>query len=459
MKHVWVNCADLRLHRLDDLRVRVAERRDGDARAEVDERVAVGVDDDAAAGGDGVDRRGVADARGDGSGLAGEQLLRARTGDAGDQATLLRQGRAAERRCGDGVGACSWWASVGAPEQLDTRPAVHSRYASCTGRYTSEARMDAARDPDPARAARAARPAARARRGRSEPTLGQRSDRAVRWVHSSDLADPTPFLSEGLVLLTTGTQFPDGDDAPDVVPRVRAAASRARGVVGLGFGTEVVRDGIPPALVDACRDERMPLFEVPYRTPFIAVARANAEAIAAEAYARRSWALAAQRAIALAALRPDGLGATLAELARQLDTWVGMFDAAGELAREHPVGALDADAAAALQRRGDGRAAPRGAGGLVAAHRRHAVHAADARPRRAPARRDRDRRRRPRPGGSRRRHRRHRDGGARPRAAAGPRPRARRAARRPGAVAAQRRSRARPADRRATCGGRFRPRR
>ena len=34
-------------------------------------------------------------------------------------------------------------------------------------------------------------------------------DRPVRWVHSSDLADPTPFLSEGLVLLTTGTQFED----------------------------------------------------------------------------------------------------------------------------------------------------------------------------------------------------------------------------------------------------------
>lgn len=165
-------------------------------------------------------------------------------------------------------------------------------------------------------------------------------DRAVRWVHSSDLADPTPFLSEGLVLLTTGTQFPDSDDAAAYREYVHRLA--ARGVVGLGFGTEVVRAGIPPALVDACRDERMPLFEVPYRTPFIAVARANAEAIAAQAYARRSWALAAQRAIALAALRPDGLGATVAELARQLDTWVGMYDAAGELVREHPADGLDA---------------------------------------------------------------------------------------------------------------------
>lgn len=174
-------------------------------------------------------------------------------------------------------------------------------------------------------------------------------ERAIRWVHSSDLADPTPFLSEGLVLLTTGTQFPvDRDDPEPYRAYVRRLVQR--GVIGLGFGTEVVREGIPGALAEACRDAGMPLFEVPYRTPFIAVARANAEAIAAQAYARSTWALAAQRAIALAALRPDGLGATVAELARQLDAWVGMFDAAGELVREHPAGGLDAPTAAALRR-------------------------------------------------------------------------------------------------------------
>jgi len=170
-------------------------------------------------------------------------------------------------------------------------------------------------------------------------------DLPVRWVHSSDLADPTPFLSDGQVLLTTGTQF-QGPDATPAAAYVRRLV--ARGVVGLGFGTEVVRDGIPPELAAACREAGLPLFEVPYRTPFIAVARANAEAIAAETYARRGWALAAQRAIALAALRPDGLGATLAELARQLGTWVGLYDAAGELSREHPGGGLDADTAAGL---------------------------------------------------------------------------------------------------------------
>ncbi|MBD7956157.1 PucR family transcriptional regulator [Microbacterium sp. Sa4CUA7] len=166
-------------------------------------------------------------------------------------------------------------------------------------------------------------------------------DRPIRWVHSSDLADPTPFLADDLVLLTTGTQFADAGDAVSQPYDDYVARLSARGVAGLGFGTEVARAGIPPALDRACHEAGMPLFEVPYDTPFIAVARANAETVAAQAYARRSWALAAQRAISLAALRPDGLDATIGELARQLDTWVGMYDGAGELVREHPAGALD----------------------------------------------------------------------------------------------------------------------
>ncbi|WP_036302092.1 PucR family transcriptional regulator ligand-binding domain-containing protein, partial [Microbacterium sp. C448] len=103
-------------------------------------------------------------------------------------------------------------------------------------------------------------------------------DRPIRWIHSSDLADPTPFLSEGLALLTTGTQFLDTDEADDAsIYDEYVARLSARGVVALGFGTEVVREGIPDGLDAACRAHRMPLVEVPYRTPFIAVARANAE--------------------------------------------------------------------------------------------------------------------------------------------------------------------------------------
>lgn len=162
-------------------------------------------------------------------------------------------------------------------------------------------------------------------------------DRPLRWVHSSDLGDPTPFLAEDLVLLTTGAQF-DDDDIAAYVGRLAE-----RGVLGLGFGTEVRRSGIPDELIAACAAHGMPLFEVPYRTPFIAVARAHSEAIAAQAYARRSWALDTQRALALAALRPRGLDAIVAELARRLDAWAGMFDAAGALRHSHPRDAVPSD--------------------------------------------------------------------------------------------------------------------
>lgn len=171
-------------------------------------------------------------------------------------------------------------------------------------------------------------------------------DRRIRGVHSSDLPDPTPFLSQDLALLTTGTQFA-GDDPASYDAYVQRL--RARGVAALGFGTEVVRDGIPAPLAVACRAHGIALFEVPYRTPFIAVARANSETIAAEQYARRSWALAAGRALSLAALRTDGLPATLDELSRQLDCWVGLFDATGALAHEYPTDRLPAGVAAELR--------------------------------------------------------------------------------------------------------------
>jgi purine catabolism regulator len=167
-------------------------------------------------------------------------------------------------------------------------------------------------------------------------------DAAVVWAHSSDLADPAPFLDAGHVLLTTGTQF-ERADAAEEADFADAYVRRLieTGIAALGFGTEVIRAGTPDTLVEACARQGLPLFEVPYRTPFIAIARLVADLLAEDAYARQAWALAAQRAISLAALRPDGLSATLGELSHRLDAWVGLVDAAGTLDREAPDGGLE----------------------------------------------------------------------------------------------------------------------
>ncbi|KQM80624.1 hypothetical protein ASE68_18905 [Agromyces sp. Leaf222] len=164
----------------------------------------------------------------------------------------------------------------------------------------------------------------------------------VVWAHSSDLADPAPFLDAGQVLLTTGTQFDLDEARADAAGFAHEYVRRLRdrGVAALGFGTEVIRDGTPAALVDACVELGLPLFEVPYRVPFIAIAKLVADLLAEDAYARQAWALSAQRAISRAALRPDGLTATLGELSKRLGTWVGLVDATGALDREAPEGAL-----------------------------------------------------------------------------------------------------------------------
>ncbi|GAB3614644.1 PucR family transcriptional regulator ligand-binding domain-containing protein [Humibacter ginsengisoli] len=167
-------------------------------------------------------------------------------------------------------------------------------------------------------------------------------DADVSWVHSSDLTDPTPFVIPGQVLLTTGTQFA-GDDYNGYVDRLVAA-----GVAALGFGTDVVR-ATPEGLPESCLRVGLPLFEVPYRTPFIAVARYAADLVAEQTYARNTWALSAQRAVSLAALRADGLSATLAELSRQLGRWVALVNSDGVIDRVFPARALAASARTSVE--------------------------------------------------------------------------------------------------------------
>lgn len=101
--------------------------------------------------------------------------------------------------------------------------------------------------------------------------------RTVQWVHSSDLADPAPFLTPRTVLLTTGEQFKGTlgiRSAEAYVSRLVAA-----GTTALGVGVGIRWDRIPPTLVEACERLGLPLIRVPYDTPFIAITRAAARLI------------------------------------------------------------------------------------------------------------------------------------------------------------------------------------
>ncbi|MGW9349686.1 PucR family transcriptional regulator ligand-binding domain-containing protein [Nocardiopsis flavescens] len=142
-------------------------------------------------------------------------------------------------------------------------------------------------------------------------------DPEVSWAVSSELADPTPYLRGGELLLTAGSSLPA--DAAGTGARVRALAGA--GVAALGFGLTPVHDAVPAALAEQCRLLGLPLFEVPRTTPFAAVVRAVAEALE-EGRSRDLRRLGeAHRDMARAVSGPDPAGRVLRELAAALDAW------------------------------------------------------------------------------------------------------------------------------------------
>jgi purine catabolism regulator len=90
--------------------------------------------------------------------------------------------------------------------------------------------------------------------------------RHVRWVHSTELLDPTPWLRGGELLLTTGLQLDSAQTQRELIERLSEHK-----IGGLGFGTGFTHKRLPAALLAEARRREFPLFEVPYELPFIAI--------------------------------------------------------------------------------------------------------------------------------------------------------------------------------------------
>lgn len=106
------------------------------------------------------------------------------------------------------------------------------------------------------------------------------ASREVRWVHTTELNDPAPFLEGGELLLTTGMRLADpGFDLEAFLSGLVRA-----GVAGLGFGVGLNNASVPERFVVAATAHGLPVLEVPKATPFIAIAKSVSKALAAEEY-------------------------------------------------------------------------------------------------------------------------------------------------------------------------------
>src|SRR6201995_5551611 len=117
-------------------------------------------------------------------------------------------------------------------------------------------------------------------------------DRSVRWVHISELHDPTPWLSGGELLLTTGMQLDTPAEA-----REFAARLADHHLAGVGFGTGFKHATVPEPLLEVAAEREFPVFEVPYEVPFIAVTEAAFTQLVNEQYAVLRRAVAAEEGL------------------------------------------------------------------------------------------------------------------------------------------------------------------
>src|ERR671914_932869 len=151
------------------------------------------------------------------------------------------------------------------------------------------------------------------------------ADAPVRWVHISELPDPTPWLSGGELLLTTGIQL-GGEERQREFVRLLSGHHLA----GLGFGTGFDHARLPEALLDEAAKLDFPVFEVPYELPFIALTEKAFTRLVNEQYEILQRGIAIHKRLERLVLEERGLDEVVRALAAVPGGTVGVLSARGE---------------------------------------------------------------------------------------------------------------------------------
>ena len=168
------------------------------------------------------------------------------------------------------------------------------------------------------------------------------ADVPVRWVHISELPDPTPWLSGGELLLTTGIQLGSEERQREFVRLLSG-----HHLAGLGFGTGFDHDRLPDALVDEAGRLDFPVFEVPYALPFIALTEKAFTRLVNEQYEVLQRGIAIHKRLERLVLEERGLDEVVRALAATTGGAVWVLSARGEtiaatrFRRQVPEGALE----------------------------------------------------------------------------------------------------------------------
>ena len=150
------------------------------------------------------------------------------------------------------------------------------------------------------------------------------ADRPIRWVHISELEDPTQWLTGSELLLTTGIAL-----STPAKQRRFVGLLAEKGLAGLGLGTGFEHKNLPKAMVDAAAKHGLPLFEVPYEMPFIALTERAFTELVNEGYGVLERGLALQERLERLVIEEAGLGSILSAIGTAVAGSALLLDANG----------------------------------------------------------------------------------------------------------------------------------
>lgn len=156
---------------------------------------------------------------------------------------------------------------------------------------------------------------------------GDGLDRPIRWVHTSELPDPTRWLSGGELLLSTGIGMKGSPNHQRAYLRRLAGAKLA----GLGLGVGLGLDAVPAPILRAADRERFPVLEVPYPVPFIAIGEAVSSALAEDRMRELEMSEEIHDRLARLVTLGSGPADILDEVVAIAPGWVYLFTPKGEV--------------------------------------------------------------------------------------------------------------------------------
>ena len=152
-------------------------------------------------------------------------------------------------------------------------------------------------------------------------------DRSIRWPHISELQDPTPWLSGGELLLTTGMDL----RGSPVVQRSYIKRLVRANLAGLGFGVGFGFEEVPPSMRKAADVAGFPVLEVPYPVPFIAITEAISSRLSHDRLKDAQMSVEVHEQLAALVAEGGGPAGVLDRVVALARGWALLFDLRGRV--------------------------------------------------------------------------------------------------------------------------------